>query len=57
MARDGRTWHFVPPTLIEIDRHASSQREVFGPVLHVLRYGASDSTQTAGAASTPPATA
>jgi RHH-type proline utilization regulon transcriptional repressor/proline dehydrogenase/delta 1-pyrroline-5-carboxylate dehydrogenase len=30
--------HFVPPTLIEIDRPAQLQREVFGPVLHVLRY-------------------
>ncbi len=29
---------FVPPTLIEISRIAQLQREVFGPVLHVLRY-------------------
>ncbi len=29
---------FVPPTMIEIDRIAELQREVFGPVLHVLRY-------------------
>jgi RHH-type proline utilization regulon transcriptional repressor/proline dehydrogenase/delta 1-pyrroline-5-carboxylate dehydrogenase len=29
---------FVPPTLIEIDRIADLKREVFGPVLHVLRY-------------------
>ncbi len=29
---------FVPPTLIEIDDVASLEREVFGPVLHVLRY-------------------
>ncbi len=29
---------FVPPTLIEIDSIADLQREVFGPVLHVLRY-------------------
>ena len=29
---------FVPPTLIEIGRLDQLQREVFGPVLHVLRY-------------------
>jgi RHH-type proline utilization regulon transcriptional repressor/proline dehydrogenase/delta 1-pyrroline-5-carboxylate dehydrogenase len=29
---------FVPPTLIEIDGIAELEREVFGPVLHVLRY-------------------
>ena len=29
---------FVPPTLIEIDGIADVEREVFGPVLHVLRY-------------------
>ncbi|WP_029011285.1 trifunctional transcriptional regulator/proline dehydrogenase/L-glutamate gamma-semialdehyde dehydrogenase [Azospirillum halopraeferens] len=29
---------FVAPTLIEIDRVAELEREVFGPVLHVLRY-------------------
>jgi RHH-type proline utilization regulon transcriptional repressor/proline dehydrogenase/delta 1-pyrroline-5-carboxylate dehydrogenase len=29
---------FVPPTLIEIDRVGDVEREVFGPVLHVLRY-------------------
>ena len=29
---------FVPPTLIEIDSLDELQREVFGPVLHVLRY-------------------
>jgi RHH-type proline utilization regulon transcriptional repressor/proline dehydrogenase/delta 1-pyrroline-5-carboxylate dehydrogenase len=29
---------FVPPTLIEIERLAELEREVFGPVLHVLRY-------------------
>jgi RHH-type proline utilization regulon transcriptional repressor/proline dehydrogenase/delta 1-pyrroline-5-carboxylate dehydrogenase len=30
--------HFVPPTLIHIDRVADLGAEVFGPVLHVLRY-------------------
>jgi RHH-type proline utilization regulon transcriptional repressor/proline dehydrogenase/delta 1-pyrroline-5-carboxylate dehydrogenase len=29
---------FVAPAIIEIDRIANLQREVFGPVLHVLRY-------------------
>ena len=29
---------FVPPTLISIDRIEQLEREVFGPVLHVLRY-------------------
>src|SRR5690606_131280 len=29
---------FVAPTVIEIDRMADLQHEVFGPVLHVLRY-------------------
>ncbi len=29
---------FVAPTLIEIDSLAELRREVFGPVLHVLRY-------------------
>jgi RHH-type proline utilization regulon transcriptional repressor/proline dehydrogenase/delta 1-pyrroline-5-carboxylate dehydrogenase len=32
--------HFVPPTIIEIDSLADVQHEVFGPVLHVLRYPA-----------------
>lgn len=29
---------FVPPTMIEIDALSQLEREVFGPVLHVLRY-------------------
>ena len=29
---------FVPPTLIEVNEIADVEREVFGPVLHVLRY-------------------
>jgi RHH-type transcriptional regulator, proline utilization regulon repressor / proline dehydrogenase / delta 1-pyrroline-5-carboxylate dehydrogenase len=33
---------FVPPTLIEISRVADVAREVFGPVLHVLRYRRTD---------------
>ena len=30
--------HFVPPTLIELDDARRLTREVFGPVLHVVRY-------------------
>ncbi|AYH42682.1 trifunctional transcriptional regulator/proline dehydrogenase/L-glutamate gamma-semialdehyde dehydrogenase [Azoarcus sp. DN11] len=33
---------FIPPTMIEIDSLAQLQREVFGPVLHVLRFAARD---------------
>jgi len=33
---------FVPPTLIEIADIRALQREVFGPVLHVLRYARTD---------------
>ena len=29
---------FVPPTIIEIDRIGALEHEVFGPVLHVMRY-------------------
>jgi RHH-type proline utilization regulon transcriptional repressor/proline dehydrogenase/delta 1-pyrroline-5-carboxylate dehydrogenase len=32
------TGHFAPPTLIEIEQLSELDREVFGPVLHVLRY-------------------
>ena len=40
MARDesGGHGHFVMPALIEIDSVQRLKREVFGPVLHVLRY-------------------
>ena len=40
MARDETSGqgHFVMPALIEIDSIQRLQREVFGPVLHVLRY-------------------
>ncbi len=37
-ARDARGGTFLPPTLVEIGRIADLEREVFGPVLHVLRY-------------------
>ena len=37
-----RHGHFVAPTLIEIGSVQDLQREVFGPVLHVLRYHRQD---------------
>jgi RHH-type proline utilization regulon transcriptional repressor/proline dehydrogenase/delta 1-pyrroline-5-carboxylate dehydrogenase len=36
------TGTYVQPTLIEIDRIDQLEREVFGPVLHVLRYARQD---------------
>ncbi len=33
---------FVPPTLIELNHIGELQREVFGPVLHLVRYARSD---------------
>jgi RHH-type transcriptional regulator, proline utilization regulon repressor / proline dehydrogenase / delta 1-pyrroline-5-carboxylate dehydrogenase len=30
--------HYVPPAIIELDRAAELREEVFGPVLHVVRY-------------------
>ena len=33
---------FVPPTLIELKHIGELQREVFGPVLHLVRYARSD---------------
>jgi RHH-type transcriptional regulator, proline utilization regulon repressor / proline dehydrogenase / delta 1-pyrroline-5-carboxylate dehydrogenase len=33
---------FVPPTIIELDSIADLEREVFGPVLHVIRYRRED---------------
>ncbi|MDD0840655.1 trifunctional transcriptional regulator/proline dehydrogenase/L-glutamate gamma-semialdehyde dehydrogenase [Curvibacter sp. HBC61] len=33
---------FVPPTLIELDSLAELEREVFGPVLHLVRYRRQD---------------
>ena len=38
----GRNGTFVPPTLIEIGSMAELKREVFGPVLHVLRFRRED---------------
>jgi len=37
-AREWRTGTFVPPTLIELESIDELQKEVFGPVLHVVRY-------------------
>ena len=39
---DCRHGHFVAPTLIEVSSVQDLQREVFGPVLHVLRYARQD---------------
>ena len=33
---------FVPPTVLEIGSMAELQREVFGPVLHIVRYRRAD---------------
>ncbi|HVX82708.1 MAG TPA: bifunctional proline dehydrogenase/L-glutamate gamma-semialdehyde dehydrogenase PutA [Devosiaceae bacterium] len=38
LAAETRRGTFVPPTLIELDDPAQLDREVFGPVLHVVRY-------------------
>jgi len=47
LALDERHAHgtFVAPTVIEIDSIAQLQQEVFGPVLHVLRYRRDDLAQ------------
>ena len=40
-SEDAREWNhgtFVPPTLIELDSFDELKKEVFGPVLHVVRY-------------------
>ncbi|HEY6517845.1 MAG TPA: trifunctional transcriptional regulator/proline dehydrogenase/L-glutamate gamma-semialdehyde dehydrogenase [Roseiarcus sp.] len=38
LGEDSGRGTFVPPTLIEVNKTADVEREVFGPVLHVLRY-------------------
>ena len=38
LGEDAARGTFVPPTLIEVSKIADVEREVFGPVLHVLRY-------------------
>jgi RHH-type proline utilization regulon transcriptional repressor/proline dehydrogenase/delta 1-pyrroline-5-carboxylate dehydrogenase len=40
LARELECGLFVPPTVIEIERVSDLEGEVFGPVLHVLRYAA-----------------
>ena len=40
---------FVAPTLIELDHIDQLEREVFGPVLHVVRYARTDLDKTIGA--------
>ena len=35
---EARHGTFVPPTVIEVEKISDVEREVFGPVLHVLRY-------------------
>lgn len=40
-AEDSREWQsgtFIPPTLIELESFDELKKEVFGPVLHVVRY-------------------
>ncbi|MFJ2973327.1 trifunctional transcriptional regulator/proline dehydrogenase/L-glutamate gamma-semialdehyde dehydrogenase [Kluyvera sp. NPDC087067] len=40
-AQDSREWQngtFIPPTLIELESFDELTKEVFGPVLHVVRY-------------------
>jgi RHH-type proline utilization regulon transcriptional repressor/proline dehydrogenase/delta 1-pyrroline-5-carboxylate dehydrogenase len=36
------TGHYVAPTIVELDRAADLREEVFGPVLHVVRYRADE---------------
>ena len=39
---------FVPPTLIELDHVGQLDKEIFGPVLHVVRYRRSDLARLMG---------
>ncbi|MEI2264043.1 trifunctional transcriptional regulator/proline dehydrogenase/L-glutamate gamma-semialdehyde dehydrogenase [Erwinia sp. CGal63] len=42
--QDSKEWQtgtFVPPTLIELENVADLDKEIFGPVLHVVRYNRS----------------
>ncbi|MCA3556490.1 trifunctional transcriptional regulator/proline dehydrogenase/L-glutamate gamma-semialdehyde dehydrogenase [Aestuariivirga sp.] len=45
LPKDAEKGSFVPPTIIEIDDIGQLQREVFGPVLHVLRWKRGDLDQ------------
>lgn len=42
LASDTGHGTFVPPTIIELDKLSDLKREVFGPVLHVIRYHRDD---------------
>ncbi|XTZ36976.1 trifunctional transcriptional regulator/proline dehydrogenase/L-glutamate gamma-semialdehyde dehydrogenase [Salmonella enterica] len=37
-AREWQTGTFIPPTLIELESFNELKKEIFGPVLHVVRY-------------------
>ena len=41
-SRTTRSGTFVMPTLIELESFDELQREMFGPVLHVVRYDRKD---------------
>ncbi len=48
-SEDAREWRhgtFVPPTLIEARQLRRAEKEVFGPVLHVVRYNRNEAGQT-----------
>lgn len=38
MSKESNTGHFMPPTAIEIDSLTALEKEVFGPVLHVISF-------------------
>ncbi|WEX77848.1 trifunctional transcriptional regulator/proline dehydrogenase/L-glutamate gamma-semialdehyde dehydrogenase [Sinorhizobium numidicum] len=42
LAADTDQGTFVPPTIIELEKLSDLKREVFGPVLHVIRYRRDD---------------
>ncbi|MBJ7534813.1 bifunctional proline dehydrogenase/L-glutamate gamma-semialdehyde dehydrogenase PutA [Rhodomicrobium vannielii ATCC 17100] len=44
--REAASGTFIAPTLLRIDRIADLKREVFGPVLHVLRFRREDTSAT-----------
>ena len=44
---------FVAPTLIELDRLDELEREVFGPVLHVVRYRRASSARWSSRSTRP----
>lgn len=42
LSSDGQHGHFIPPTAIELQHISALEREIFGPVLHVIAYKAED---------------